>query len=90
MGHGPGHLGARGGGRSGRDPGRALDELVAAEAQLSAAGMVGYLAIARLRRGLVEGGAIGSARAAAARDFLRDLGALDPDAVAMHLMPWLM
>jgi hypothetical protein len=72
----------------GADDAVALDELVAAEAHLSAAGMVGYLAVARMRRGLLEGGAIGIARAAAARDFLKDLGAVDPEAVALHLMPW--
>jgi tetratricopeptide (TPR) repeat protein len=63
-------------------------ELLAAEEQLVANGMMGLLQIARLRRGRIEGGAIGVARAAAARDFLKDLGAIDPDRVARHLMPW--
>jgi tRNA nucleotidyltransferase/poly(A) polymerase len=36
----------------------------------------------------VERGTEGTARADAARERLRDLGALDPDAVAAHLVPW--
>jgi tRNA A-37 threonylcarbamoyl transferase component Bud32 len=71
-----------------RQPEAARVELLAAEEQLVATGMMGHLQIARLRRGGIEGGAIGTARAAAARDFLKDLGAVDPDRVAMHLMPW--
>jgi hypothetical protein len=50
--------------------------------------MRGLLHIARLRRGGLEGGAGGIARAEAARDMLRDLGAADPDRVAAHLLPW--
>jgi hypothetical protein len=46
------------------------------------------LQIARMRRGAIEGGAIGIARAEAARDFLKDLGATNPDALALHLLPW--
>ena len=63
-------------------------ELLAAEEQLVATGMLGLLHIARLRRGRIEGGAIGIARAEAARDLLEDLGAAEPDRVAMHQMPW--
>jgi len=63
-------------------------ELLAAEEQLSASGMMGFLHVARLRRGRIEGGAVGVARAEAARDFLKDLGAIDPDAMAWHLLPW--
>jgi hypothetical protein len=63
-------------------------ELLAAEEQLVASGMQGFLHVARLRRGRIEGGAVGAARAEAARDFLRDLGAANPDAMALHLLPW--
>jgi len=63
-------------------------ELLAAEEQLVSSGMMGLLHVARLRRGRIEGGAVGNARAAAARDFLSDLGAIDPDAMAWHLLPW--
>ena len=66
----------------------ALDQLVRAEHELIAAGMVGFVHIARLRRAHLEGGAGGVARAEAARDLLRDLGASDPDRVAAHMMPW--
>ena len=70
------------------DPDGALDELLSAEDQLVSAGMLGLLHIARLRRGHLEGGAGGMARAEAARDLLRDLGAADPDRVAAHMLPW--
>jgi hypothetical protein len=50
--------------------------------------MIGLLHIVRMHRGDIEGGAGGAARAAAARDVLRDLGAVDPDRVAMHMVPW--
>jgi tetratricopeptide (TPR) repeat protein len=70
------------------DPEGALDELLSAEDQLVSAGMLGLLHIARLRRGHLEGGAGGMARAEAARDLLRDLGAADPDRVAAHMLPW--
>ena len=63
-------------------------ELLAAEEQLVATGMMGFLQIARLRRGRIEGGAVGTARAEAARDFLKDLGAIDPERAAWHLLPW--
>lgn len=66
----------------------ALGELVLAEEHLVAAGMLGLLQIARRRRGGLEGGAGGIARAEAARDALRDLGAVDPDRVAAHMLPW--
>jgi len=71
-----------------RDEDGAMGELVLAEDDLVAAGMVGLLHIARLRRAELEGGAGGTARAAAARDQLRDLGAVDPDRVAAHMLPW--
>jgi len=69
-------------------PDLALGELIAAEEALLAAGMQGYLQVARLYRGRLEGGGGGIARAAAARDSLRDAGASDPEAVAAHLVPW--
>ncbi len=68
--------------------GAARVELLAAEEQLLATGMLGFLHVVRMRRGRIEGGAVGIARAEAARDFLRDLGAVDADAVAWHLLPW--
>ena len=50
--------------------------------------MPGQPSFARLRRGTLEGGGGGIARAEAARDMLRDLGATDPDRLAAHLLPW--
>jgi hypothetical protein len=66
----------------------AHDALVAAEEQLVIAELAGWLQVARLRRGVLEGGAGGIARAEAARDHLRDLGAPNPDALAQLLVPW--
>jgi eukaryotic-like serine/threonine-protein kinase len=66
----------------------AIAELVLAEEELTAAGMMALLHIARLRRGTLEGGGGGIARAEAARDLLRDLGATDPDRLAAHMLPW--
>jgi tetratricopeptide (TPR) repeat protein/tRNA A-37 threonylcarbamoyl transferase component Bud32 len=66
----------------------AIDELLRAEQELVASGMLGLVHIARLRRSQIEGGAGGIARAAAASDTLRDLGAVDPDRIAGHLLPW--
>jgi hypothetical protein len=71
-----------------RDEASARTELLAAEELLVTNGMMGFLQIARLRRGLLEGGAGGTARAEAARDVLRDLGAVEPERIAMHLVPW--
>ncbi|HTR49447.1 MAG TPA: serine/threonine-protein kinase [Kofleriaceae bacterium] len=62
--------------------------LAAAEEQLAAAEMQGMLQVVRLRRGQLEGGPGGAARAAAARDALADLGAREPDRVATLLVPW--
>jgi hypothetical protein len=70
------------------DPDRAIAMLHAAEEQLAATEMAGWLQIARLRRGVTEGGPTGIARAEAARDALSDLGAADPDRVADLLVPW--
>lgn len=66
----------------------AIAELAAAEPVLTATSMTGFLQIARIYRGRLDGGASGIARAEAARDSLRDAGAADPDAVAAHLVPW--
>jgi tetratricopeptide (TPR) repeat protein len=66
----------------------ACHELAAAEEHLVATGMMGYVHVARMRRGRLEGGAVGIARAEAARDFLKELGAIDPDAMGWHLLPW--
>jgi tetratricopeptide (TPR) repeat protein/tRNA A-37 threonylcarbamoyl transferase component Bud32 len=66
----------------------AIASLVAAEEQLVAAGMTGWLHIARLRRATLEGGPGGAARAEASRDALQDLGASDPDRVADLFVPW--
>ncbi|MEO8703206.1 MAG: AAA family ATPase [Kofleriaceae bacterium] len=71
-----------------RHPESARVELLAAEEQLVSTGMMGFLQVARLRRGRIEGGAVGTARAEAARDVLRDLGAVSPDRLAAHLVPW--
>ena len=66
----------------------ASDALRDAEDALGATGMQGWLHVARLRRGQFDGGPGGAARVAAARDFLKDLGAADPDAVANLMAPW--
>ncbi|HET9621360.1 MAG TPA: protein kinase [Kofleriaceae bacterium] len=70
------------------DADAAIGELSQAEEDLAVAGMQGFLQIARLRRGRLEGGATGIARAEAARDVLIELGAVDPERVAMHMLPW--
>jgi hypothetical protein len=66
----------------------ALDELLAADDALLATGMMGWLQVARLRRGRLEGGPGGVARAEAACDMLVDLGAVAPERVAGLLLPW--
>jgi len=67
---------------------QAITQLLMAEDCFLAAGMLGYLQVSRLRRGVLEGGAGGLARAEAARDLLRDLGAVSPDAFATLLLAW--
>ena len=66
----------------------ALQELADADVHLGASGMSGFLQVARMRHGTLEGGATGVARAATARDLLRDLGAAEPAALAQYLVPW--
>jgi tRNA A-37 threonylcarbamoyl transferase component Bud32/tetratricopeptide (TPR) repeat protein len=67
--------------------GLAIAALHDAERALVTCNMTGYILVAKLRRGLLEGGPVGVARAEAARDSLRELGAADPDAVARLLVP---
>jgi hypothetical protein len=67
---------------------QAIATLHAAEEQLVATGMAGWLHIARMRRGVLEGSQGGHARAAAARDMLSDFGVADPDRFASVLVPW--
>ncbi|HSD90744.1 MAG TPA: AAA family ATPase [Kofleriaceae bacterium] len=66
----------------------ALVTLLAAESHLVETEMMGWLYVARLRRGRLEGGPGGAARAEAARDLLKDLGAANPDQIAALLVPW--
>jgi hypothetical protein len=66
----------------------ALVTLHAAENHLLESDMQGWLGVARLRRAALEGGPGGAARAEAARDLLKDLGAANPDQIAALLVPW--
>ncbi|HTL32169.1 MAG TPA: protein kinase [Kofleriaceae bacterium] len=66
----------------------AVMTLLAAENHLVDTEMIGWLHVARLRRGVLEGGPGGAARAEAARDLLKDLGAQNPDQIAALLVPW--
>ncbi len=70
------------------DDDRTLDALHLAEDLFAGAKMAGYVQLVRMRRGEIEGGAVAIARAAAARDALRDLGAVNPDRFGALLMPW--
>jgi tetratricopeptide (TPR) repeat protein len=70
------------------DADAALEALIAADEQLGVAGMAGVQWVAKLRIAELEGGPGGAARAAAARDQLRDLGAASPDTVAALFAPW--
>jgi tRNA A-37 threonylcarbamoyl transferase component Bud32/tetratricopeptide (TPR) repeat protein len=69
-------------------PEAALTALHAAEEQFVATHMTGYLQLARMRRGVLEGSQGSHARAAAARDALRDSGVLDPERLVDVLVPW--
>jgi hypothetical protein len=69
-------------------PNAALDSLHAAEEQLAMTQMAGWLQLSRLRRGVLEGSQGSHARAAAARDVLKDLGVTDPDRLVDLLVPW--
>jgi hypothetical protein len=66
----------------------AIQTLRAAEEQLVATGMTGWLYVARLRRGSIEGSLGGHARAAAAHDMLGDFGVAQPERFADVLVPW--
>jgi hypothetical protein len=68
--------------------GQSLAMLHAAEEQLVATQMVGWLHIAKVRRGVLEGSQGSHARAAAARDALRDVGVVDPERLVAVLLPW--
>ena len=67
---------------------QSLAMLHAAEEQLVATQMLGYLQLARVRRGVLEGSQGSHARAAAARDALRDAGVSDPERLVTVLVPW--
>jgi eukaryotic-like serine/threonine-protein kinase len=69
-------------------PEAARADLLAAEEHLVSTAMLGYLQIARLRRGQIEGGTLGASRVTAAREILGDLGATRVDAMIRHLLPW--
>ncbi|MCE9574834.1 MAG: hypothetical protein K8W52_16915, partial [Deltaproteobacteria bacterium] len=58
------------------------------ERELAAIDMALFAQVARLRRGEVEGGPGGAARAAAASDGMRDNGIADPAAMTYMLAPW--
>ncbi|MEZ4359892.1 MAG: protein kinase [Kofleriaceae bacterium] len=66
---------------------QAMDNFDHAEKIFTELEMVGWMHLARLRRAQLQDGAVGLARAEAARDQLRDLGANAPDAVANWLCP---
>jgi tetratricopeptide (TPR) repeat protein len=66
----------------------AIDALRAAEHALAGSTMAGWLHVARMRRGLAEGGQAAFARAAAARDALLDAGVAEPEQFASLLVPW--
>jgi hypothetical protein len=69
-------------------PDAARTDLAAAEEHLVSTAMLGYLQIARLRRGEIEGGTLGASRVTAAREILGDLGATAVDTMIRHLLPW--
>jgi eukaryotic-like serine/threonine-protein kinase len=67
---------------------RAAAHLEAAERGFDAAGMPLYADAVRVRRGQLEGGAGGEARAAAALELMRARGVANPRAMARMLCPW--
>ena len=64
------------------------EQLAAAERAFTDADMALFAQVARLRRGELEGGPGGAARAAAARDWMREAAVADPEAMAYMLAPW--
>jgi PIN domain nuclease of toxin-antitoxin system len=66
----------------------AMDSLDAAERLFTELEMAGWMHLVRLRRAQLQDGAVGLARAEAARDQLRDLGANSPDAIADWMLPF--
>lgn len=69
------------------DPGPAVTELELAERLFSEQGMEGWVQLCRLRRAELQPGPLGLARLEAARDALRDLGAVRPDEIADWMLP---
>jgi hypothetical protein len=65
----------------------ALESFDAAERLFSELDMTGWVHLVRLRRAQLQDGAVGLARAEAARDQLRDLGANSPDVIANWMLP---
>ena len=69
------------------DPDAALASLDAAERELGACNMALFEQAARARRGELEGGPGGAARAQAAIDWMRENGVADPTAMVQMLAP---
>jgi hypothetical protein len=69
------------------DPGAAVTELELAERLFAEQAMEGWVQLCRLRRAELQPGPLGLARVEAARDALRDLGAVRPDEVAAWMLP---
>ncbi len=65
----------------------AMESLESSERLFSELDMSGWMHLVRLRRAQLQDGALGLARAEAARDQLRDLGAVSPDAIADWMVP---
>lgn len=69
------------------DPASASAEIELAEKLFVEQQMEGMVQLCRLRRAQLQQGPLGLARAEAARDALRDLGATSPDAICDWLIP---
>lgn len=65
----------------------AIESFEAAERLFAELDMAGWMHLSRLRRAQLQDGAVGLARAEAARDQLRDLGANSPDIIADWMLP---
>ena len=70
------------------DPVEAATRLDDAARAFAACDMTLFAAVARLRRGQLEGGAAGKAEVAAAKRVMTDQAVADPDAFARTLWPW--
>jgi eukaryotic-like serine/threonine-protein kinase len=86
MGVAVGHA-LRGGLLAASDVRAAMEALDHAEKIFAEQEMAGWMHLARLRKAQLQDGAVGLARAEAARDQLRDLGAVSPDAIANWMCP---